>query len=136
MAETKEPKILYKRLTVEEQAELLNKNQPFLYRMKIRFKADAGINEINNILAQLGDEGKMLSRNAVTLTMEQTVPFVPDGTTLEHYAKVLQEGYSQKNVTLYNARFDGYEYLHAVVPYMETESGDAVHTDEEDDTEE
>lgn len=89
-----------------------------LYSMKLRFKADAGIKELETLTAACGFKEVPVAVDAVTLHMEQVVPFIPDDRTLDKYASILLEGYNKAHpdIRLHSLRFDGYEYLYAVTP--------------------
>lgn len=88
-----------------------------MYEMSMRFKADAGIRAIDDMLSQcFPGEGLPRLQDALVLRMHQVVPFVPDDGMLAGYAKLLQDGYAKTDTVLSNVRFDGYDYLYAVEP--------------------
>lgn len=81
--------------------------------------------QINQLLSSIsgGAGGKLSARDAVTLRLRQTVPFIPDDEVLKKYAKVLEEAQTQKSsgVLVSNVRFDSYEWLYMVKPETESE---------------
>lgn len=89
-----------------------------LYAMKLRFKANAGVKELEELTAACGFREVPVAVDAVTLHMEQVVPFIPDDGTLARYADILLESYNKAHpdIRLHSLRFDGYEYLYAAAP--------------------
>lgn len=118
---SEETKIKTRRLSVSEQEQSPDR----LYDMCIRFVGDAEPMEINQLLSSIsgGAGGKLSARDAVTLRLRQTVPFIPDDEVLKKYAKVLEEAQTQKSsgVLVSNVRFDSYEWLYMVRPETESE---------------
>lgn len=92
-----------------------------LYAMSIRFKADAGIRSMDELLDMCFPGERASLKDGLTLRITQTIPFIPDVLTLEKYAAALQDGYERSNnkIRLSNIRFDGYDYLYAVRPETE-----------------
>lgn len=89
-----------------------------MYEMSMRFVGDAGLKSINDMLSYCGLQDRVIAEQAVTLRIEQVVPFIPDDDTIQKYIQVLTEAHaeSKSEITVENIRFDGYDYLYAVRP--------------------
>lgn len=83
------------------------------YEMKLNFKADMGVASMDDFLEHMGMHELPTLENAMTLSIEQTVPFIPDETMIKAYAKTLKETKLDKLVVR-DIRFDGYEYIYPV----------------------
>lgn len=94
----------------------VNTKAGILFDMKLRFKLTLELTELNAIAELCGLTEKAIIKDAATLYMTQTVPFIPDKKTLNEYAQVLKRNYmvSNRNVAIHNCEFDGYEYIYAV----------------------
>ena len=108
--------VKYRTLSPNAQAERIMSGKLFLYEMRMRFTADGGLKSLDDFMSAMGDTGKFSAKKIVTLHMEQTVPFIPDDDILAKYAEALRSSYSNGDIVLREVRFDGYEYLRAVVP--------------------
>lgn len=92
------------------------KDQPQnqMFEMSIRFIADIGLTELDEIAERVGIQEKIRAKDAVTLRITQTVPFIPDDELLAQYVETLQEIQNKKGVSISNLKFDGYDYLYAI----------------------
>ena len=83
-----------------------------LYRMKLKFALTFQFKDLNQILNQCGflDEYPEV-KDAKIVSIEQTVPFIPDETVLEKYKTAIQENYQSNTLICTDIRFLGYEYL-------------------------
>lgn len=94
--------------------------------MSLRFKANAMnaamskiLNELNDFMQNVGcqdtytiDADKMPT---ITLTLDQTVPFVPDRDTIQKYINIMAEKLkNDKEIIVTNIQFDGYDYIYAI----------------------
>lgn len=93
------------------------------YHMRLRFVADVGLTDLNNMLQTCGFHETPIAQKLLDLSMEQTVTFIPDDETLKEYAQAIQdsynEGHKEAGVFVKNCRFECYEYLYAVKPELE-----------------
>ena len=46
--------------------------------------------------------------------MRQVLPVVPDDEMIQAYAETIRKAYSERDTTLHDIRFDGYDYLRVV----------------------
>lgn len=96
------------------------KHQPKdrLYRMKLRFRLDYGLTEINRIAAACGFHEEAVLKNASVYFLEQTVNFIPDDETLKTYEDIIRDTMNQKegSFSIKSCTFDGYEWLYPVIP--------------------
>lgn len=83
------------------------------YEMKMNFMADIGLSEIDDFLTHMRMADLPTLEKGITLSIEQTVPFIPDKTMLEGYAKILKETKLDKLV-IRDVHFTGYEYIYPV----------------------
>lgn len=112
----------YKKLSVKEQG---NKTW---YTMSLRFIADAiptettkMLNELNDFMQHVGCQDTYTindnNRPTITLKLEQTVPFVPDRETIQKYVNIMESKLKDnKEITIKNIRFDGYNYIYPIEP--------------------
>lgn len=82
------------------------------YEMEIVFACDISIPDLNKITEQL-DGGRMVIQNAMNMTIQQTVLFVPDEDTLRKYAEAI-EGYETSRLKVEHARFSRYNYIRPI----------------------
>ena len=78
--------------------------------MKMNFLLDMGIAEINHLLEMCGGD-KVFIENALNVSIEQTVPFIPTDEHLQKYCEILKKNYTNEKVECIECRFAGYEYL-------------------------
>lgn len=98
-----------KRLSVAEQP----KNQR--YEMSIRFIADTVLKEMADFISKFGFNETPTMGNAMITRITQTINVIPDDNMLKKLAAAL-EGTENGALKLVNVRFDGYDYIHPVVP--------------------
>ena len=83
-----------------------------LYRMKLKFALTFQFKDLNQILDQCGFLNEHPEvKDAKIVSIEQTVPFIPDEATLEKYKVAIQENYQTNTLVCTDIRFLGYEYL-------------------------
>lgn len=85
------------------------------YEMSMKFICDAVPAETADFLARMGFFETPVLPTALTATIRQTVPFVPDDDVLKRYAETLV-GAKSNGLTIRSAAFAGYEWLYAVAP--------------------
>lgn len=90
-----------------------SKNQ--LYEMALKFTASAGLKSLDDMLSSaFPGEGLPRLKDAVTIRMRQVLPVVPDDAMIQAYAETIRKAYSERDTTLHDIRFDGYDYLRVV----------------------
>lgn len=90
-----------------------SKNQ--LYEMSLKFTASAGLKSLDDMLSSaFPGEGLPRLKDAVTIRMRQVLPVVPDEAMIQAYAETIRKTYSERDTTLHDIRFDGYDYLRVV----------------------
>ena len=85
-----------------------------LYKMKLVFSADAGLKSVDDMLDHLGFGEKPVARNALELSMEQTVPFIPTKEHIQAYEKAILDSYKDKTTALKAVRFVRYDYIEPI----------------------
>lgn len=85
-----------------------------IYKMCLKFKLSLGLKEINAITIACGFPEKLVAENITTITLTQTVPFIPSDETLTKYAQIIKDNYESDKFTCEKCVFDGYEYIHPV----------------------
>lgn len=86
-----------------------------LYEMSLKFTASAGLKSLDDMLSSaFPGEGLPRLKDAVTVRMRQVLPVVPDADMIEAYAASIQKAYSERDTTLHDVKFEGYDYLRVV----------------------
>lgn len=86
-------------------------NSTTLYKMCMKFKLTVGFKAINDIAATCGFSEKLVAKNAITVSVTQTVPFIPTDDIIAQYEHAIKEHYDVKGLSIESCKFDGYEYL-------------------------
>lgn len=86
------------------------------YHMRLKFKIDLELSEINRIMHDCGADETLISKDIGTITMDQTVSFIPDEQILYEYETAIQKNYfkNNPNLSIHACRFIGYEYLYPI----------------------
>lgn len=84
------------------------------YEMKMLFSASVGLREINDILWQTGCNDTLQVKDAISVSIEQTVPFVPSEEYLQKVAEAIKDNYSTRDINITECHFTGYEYIREV----------------------
>lgn len=90
------------------------------YEMSMKFTCDAVPAQTADFMAQMGFFETPLLPTALTATIRQTVPFIPDDEVLKRYAETLV-GAKSNGLTIKSAKFAGYEWLYAIEPPVAAE---------------
>lgn len=91
-------------------------NKPVLYKMCLKFVLTLGLKSINDITAKCGLTEKLVVKDALTIKMTQTVPFILTEKIISEYARTIKKSYESKEFTCEECKFDGYEYIYQVDP--------------------
>lgn len=86
------------------------------YKMQLRFSLSIGFSRLNNMLEECGFSEKTIAKNAISMTMQQVVPFVPDPETIDIYKETIKENYNKDHpdMNIHDIKFEGYDYLYRV----------------------
>lgn len=84
------------------------------YEMKMKFTATVGVKFVNDILRELGDPGRYQIKDALTITIEQVLPFIPTEEYLRKVEQTITEHYQINDFDILECHFAGYSYLREV----------------------
>ena len=87
-----------------------------LYECEMMFKATVGLKEINDVLEQCGFDESLQIKDALNITVTQTLPEIPDETYLQSIAKIIRENYKSDKLTITACRFSGYKNIRVIKP--------------------
>lgn len=87
-----------------------------LYEMELKFRLDIELTGINDIMSGFGFTEKAGLKDAVTVSMKQVTPFIPDDETINEYSKIIKENFlkEHKDFSISACKFCGYGYLYAI----------------------
>lgn len=82
------------------------------YEMEMKFTATLGLKFINDMLQRLGDSGKYQVKDALTITIKQVLPCIPDDDYLRKVEQAIIDTYKpNKDFDILECHFSGYNYL-------------------------
>ena len=84
------------------------------YEMEMCFSVSVGLQEFNDFMALMGFTDELMIPNAITVSVKQVLPTVPDDDYLRKVADVIKDSYKTKEVTATECRFTGYKYLREI----------------------
>ena len=84
------------------------------YEMEMLFSVSVGFREINDIMAQIGFDDKLQLRDAVAVSLKQTLPAIPDSEYIQKCEDVIKETYKTKEIEATACQFKGYKYLREI----------------------
>lgn len=84
------------------------------YEMEMVFSVSVGLNQINDIMAQMGCDDKLHIRDAVAVSVKQVLPSVPDDAYIQKIADVIKETYKNSEFTATECHFKYYKYLREI----------------------
>lgn len=84
------------------------------YEMEMKFTATLGVKFINDILQDLGDPGRYQIKDALTITIKQVLPCIPDDDYLHKVEQAIIDTYKLKDFNILSCHFAGYNYLKEV----------------------
>lgn len=97
-----------KHLSMDEQIE----NYPGLYyEMQLTFQLDVGFHDISEILKNCGFQEEPIIKDAQTLTINQTLPVIPDENTIHAYENAMVGTKYENNLYIKRASFTGFTYI-------------------------
>ena len=84
------------------------------YDMEMCFSVSVGFQEINDFMALMGFTDELTILDAITVSVKQVLPKIPDDDYLRKVADVIKDSYKTKEVTAIDCRFTGYKYLREI----------------------
>lgn len=91
-----------------------------LYECEMMFTASVGLKTINDLLSQCRLDEKLQIKDALTITVTQTLPEIPSDEYLKTVAKIIMEHYENREFNIVACRFSGYRNIR-VITQKETE---------------
>lgn len=85
-------------------------NSITLYKMCMKFKLTVGFKSINDI-ARICRVPEPIAKDAITVSITQTVPFIPTDDIIAQYEHTIKKHYDVDSLSIKSCKFDGYEYL-------------------------
>ena len=85
-----------------------------MYHMKIAFSVDISMERMNTLTEKI-DGSRLIAENAMTVYIEQTVPFVPTNEILQQYASTIKSSdISETKLRIEDVRFSHYEIFEEI----------------------
>lgn len=79
-----------------------------MYEMTMEFDVTVGFKKLNSIMEMFGYDEKT-GVTGQTITLSQTVPFIPDENYIHKVEKLLKDKYETNNLNILDCRFRGYK---------------------------
>lgn len=89
-----------------------------LFQMELTFTVSESLTELDNMLDHLDFKQYPTVQNSKTVKLQQTLPFIPDDTTIKKYAQIIKDAHNQESgqTTIRDIRFLGFSYIRPVRP--------------------
>lgn len=85
-----------------------------VYEMEMVFSASVGLKEINDILRQTGCNDTLQIKDALSVSVKQVLPAVPDEEYLRKVAEIIKSNYETKDVNITECHFAGYKSIREI----------------------
>lgn len=85
-----------------------------MYEMEMVFSASVGFREINDFLRQTGCNDQLQMKDAISISVTQTLPAIPSEEYLRQVADVLKSNYKTKDFDITECHFTGYRNIREV----------------------
>lgn len=92
------------------------------YECEMMFTATVGLKTINDLLEQCRLDERLQVKDALSITVTQTLPEIPSEEYLKTLAKIIMENYEHRELNIVACRFSGYKNIR-VVTQEEVENG-------------
>lgn len=89
-------------------------NNVCVYEMEMTFSASVGFREINDILHHMGMDDSLQIRDALTISVKEVLPCIPDEDYLRLVAQTIKDHYATEKINLTECRFTGYKYIREI----------------------
>lgn len=111
MPEQSNPKL--ELIPMSEQAKL-----NVLFQMELVYTVSESLTELDDMLAHLDFKQYPTVQNSKTIRLQQTLPFIPDDTTIKKYAQIIKDAHNQQSgqTTIRDIQFLGFSYIRPVRP--------------------
>lgn len=84
------------------------------YEMEMIFSASVGFREINDILHHMGIDDSLQIRDALTISVKEVLPCIPDEYYLRLVAQTIKDYYETEKIKLTECHFIGYKYIRKI----------------------
>lgn len=84
------------------------------YEMEMVFSVSVELRQINDFMAQMGIDDKIQIRDAVSVSLKQVLPIIPDDDYLRKVADVIKDTYKTRDIAATKCRFTGYKYIREI----------------------
>lgn len=84
------------------------------YEMCLEFSLTLSFKRINQFLKECRFQERPILRDAVIVSLKQTVPFIPTGKHLRAYEEAIQKTYETEDIACEECHFTGYKYLRPI----------------------
>lgn len=81
-----------------------------MYKMEMEFEVVVGLKEINEFMNYMGFPEKT-GIGGQTITLTQTIPFIPDEEYIEKVENIIKEKYQTEKLEILDCKFKGYKSL-------------------------
>lgn len=97
-----------------------------VYEMIMEFEITVGLKDLNDLLCRVGGPGEKIGVAGYSLTLTQTIPFVPNDEYINKVTAIIKEKYKPNNLEILECRFNGYK------KFLEKEVDDVKITENND----
>lgn len=95
-----------------------------MYEIEMVFSASVGFKTINDILRQTGCNDTLQIKDAITISVKQTLPTIPNEEYLRKVADILKNNYETKDYNITECHFTGYRNIREINLKMDGERKD------------
>ena len=85
-----------------------------VYEVEMMFSASVGMKQINDILGQMGCHDALQIKDAVSISVKQVLPEIPDDVYLKKVADVIKDNYETNDINLTECHFVGYKNIREI----------------------
>lgn len=90
------------------------RSRPTMYKMKMVFSIDISLKAMNEMTQRI-DGGRFVAANAMQITLQQTVPFIPNKEQITQYEQILFNGLKENQaIQPEKVTFHHYDYIYQI----------------------
>lgn len=93
------------------------------YEMEMQFSVSVGFRKINDFMAQCGFDEKLQMQDAVTVSLKQVLPTIPDFEYIQKVEDAIRETYKNDEIEATSCQFKGYKYIREITIKEDTSDG-------------
>ena len=93
------------------------------YEMEMIFSASVGFKQLNNMLKQCYFDERVQVKDALSISIRQVLPVIPDEAYLSKVAEIIKENYETDDLNIIECHFTGYKYLREISVKGDAEDG-------------